>query len=360
MSKETPPSIDSVLHPLTLLQYGWFKTVLGRIPSQTPRRFEIVSRLLFTQHSLDVSADTLQAVYDKLIMHYGADAELDREVRDSMDNRDYGLHSVVAIPSVGSCMTCGGKLVVVDQPSKVFFYRLSEEAVDRGSAYYKMCPNEECCGGSTSTNVKYWYSYFLDSDGKKRVYIPEDSTSFDGYDGSEWYQLSRETFFETKLLKDVEHGLIYSHVGFLPRCRIYNATHQLRRTFIPQLPGHKKTRGSGGIPRSSSSGTSVGTTAPPPPPPPPPPPLPPPPSSATPITRGWSAAAAANDTPATSISNKNQKRTHRYQLNRKLVQKGLFERRVCLFVNEIAPWLRSEIELGFDNLDLVLMQVRAY
>ena len=47
----------------------------------------------------------------------------------------------------------------------------------------------------------------------------------------------------------------------------------------------------------------------------------------------------------------NQKHTHRYQLNRKLVQKGSFERRLCLFVNQIAPWLRSEIELGSENLD---------
>lgn len=325
------PMADDILGRLSLQDLLRLKTVLGRLPPDTPQRFVHVSSLLFSHYGVRFTVNELKAVYENLWLCYGERAELDRQVRDTMDEHDYGHHSVVAIPSINRCMTCKGELVVVDKASKAFFYRLSGDAVDRGSAYYKICSDARCAGCA----VKYWTSFFVTACGEKRVYTPEED-SFEGYDTSEWFQHSKETFFETTLLKDMEHNMLFSHMGFLPRCRIFNATHELLRTFIPEHNSAKKKR--------RSSGDSVFPT----PPPPPPPPLP---------INISKRAFGATDPPSASISNKRHKRTHRYQLERRIFQRGFFGRRICVFVHNVAPWLRSEIALGDAELERSMLQV---
>jgi hypothetical protein len=311
---------DDILDPLQLLDYGRFISILGRIPEGTPARFEVISEIYernypdLTRQQVVPFAQVLQNVYDKLGSVYGPSGELDRERHDVNDPVDYGLHSVVAITSVKACLCCGAELKVLPKGTVAFFYRQSGEIV-RGTTYNKSCQSVAC-----SSKMVYCYSFVKDDSGENRVYPPEAS-SFNGYDRSEWYQVSKETFFETLLLKETEFSLFFSHVGFYPKSRIYNATHELVRTSIPQT---RQQRLSGAAGARSDTSTPPGCTP----------------------------------TPDTNPPSKRQKHTHRYSLDRKALKRAVFSRRVALFVHTIAPWMRSEIALGDEKkLELALMQV---
>ena len=228
-------------------------------------------------------------------------------------------------------------MTVCEKGTVAFFYSLSG-APCKGTTFSKVCANGAC-----NSKLVYSLSYYADGDGIKRMYTKDVVASFEGYERCKWFQTSKKTVFDTTLLIECELSLYYSHMGFLPKCRIYNSTHQLQR---PSAPGCSST---------PSSSTSA--------PPPPPPdmdcwseldsddeePL---------IDPGPSSAGAKRPRPQSGNPDaKRQKHTLRFSLNRFRLQEGVFSRRIALFVSEIAPWLRDEIEVGTANLQASMVQV---
>ena len=317
-----PISSDDLLYPLDLKQYHQLCKFLSRIPPQTPSRFDVIRDLMQSNHQVTLSADQLEAAYDKLSLTCFKDGQLDRQVDDSLDTNDYGTHHVVTIPSISACMCCDGNLTV-EKGTTAFFFKHSGSPC-RGTAYNKVCRNAAC-----KSKIVYDLSYYTDDAGSRRLYTREDA-SFEGYERPKWFQTTRETVFETLLLIETELSLYYAHTGFLPKSRIFNATHQLSRHLVP-----------GG----ESGAVPYGTSAPPPPPP----------------TMDFLSEEEEEPVgglrPSGEPNAKRQQHAHRYALDRRRLQEAVYLRRVAMFVSSVAPWMRSDIIAGTVNMAASMVQV---
>jgi hypothetical protein len=296
-------SLETLLDPLSLHQYGMFTRFVARIPPKTPDRFEVIRGLMLSNHDVDFSAARFQNLHNKMRLEMGAEV-VDRQERLVSDPNDYGEYVVIAIPAINTCVHCKGQLVVNKSPSlKPYFYRLSGEAV-QGRSFTKGCRNLGCLDAGASS---YGYSYWTDKDGRRRMYSPTD-VNFNVYE-QEWHQSTNETYHENILLRHTEMALFYGHDGSLTSSNIFNTTHGLTRFTVAP-------------PRASDG------HAPPPPPP--------------------------HEGPTQA----KQTRSMRHQVERRSLQKAMHGRRVFKFVFEHAPHLCPKItpDIG-DNLKLAMIMV---
>lgn len=298
-------SIADVLKPLSIAAYDNFRTILARIPAETPDRFGIISELMIHNNHGEFSAEKLETVHKKLEL--AKVVGLDRQDRQVYDGNDYKDYAVIAIPAIKNCVHCKkGPLVVRGKHAKAFFYRLSGEVM-QGASFSKCCSDASCPGAGVSS---YAYSYWTDEDGRRRMYSPAD-VDFDVY-WQEWHQVTNETYMEVVLLRHAEMALYYGQNGSLTVANIYNTTHQLQRFTVPPL--------------RESDGLGPTAVSP--------------------------AAVPARETPQ-------MRKAMRYCLERRQVKTAMHGRRVLMFVFQHAPDMCPEITTDTEGLSLAMVQVNS-
>lgn len=278
---------------------------MGRVPPQTPERFQIVADLMASNHNVTHDAVVYQVLHCKLRSVYPPE-ELDRPSRDVNDENDYGIYTVIAIPAVRTCGECGGPLEVKPESGRrAFFYRQNGDAVE-GRGFSKRCCRPTCAASDNGTELSY--SFWTDHTKRRRMYEP-GKEDFDPYD-QEWHQLSDETFFETLFLRQAEKQLYYGHNGFLTQINMHNTTHRLTRAKAPSPE------------RAASGGPS---------------------------------SHQRDDQPTVQGS----LRRLRFAPERRRLQQAMFSRRVHLFVFRHVPLMCAEITVGTEKaLDMAIEQVK--
>lgn len=220
----------AIIWPLTIFEYDRFRCFLGRVPKDTPGRFDIIAGLMATNQSGSWSASVYQSVHTKLRVAY-PDETIDAQRRVEEDDNEYGTYGVVAIPDVCTCPDCSGALVVMPRGTRAFFYRHCGDTLE-GKLFTKRCPNTACAGAA---NV-YSHSYWQDGTGRRRMYAPS-MVEYHPYK-QVWHQTTNETLFESEMLRHAEMSLYYGHNGFLTQANIFNTTHERTRAHAPGASGN--------------------------------------------------------------------------------------------------------------------------
>jgi hypothetical protein len=106
MADRKVPDATILIRPLTLQQYDQFRGILGRVPGETPDRFNVIAQLMYSNHSVDHTPAAYQTVHNKIRVTYGLQ-QLESPHRDVLDHNDYGKFVVIAIPDTrgGHCRT---------------------------------------------------------------------------------------------------------------------------------------------------------------------------------------------------------------------------------------------------------------
>ena len=208
---------------ITYKEVGALSFASRLIPERTPKRWELISKLVsdcmidndlsspvlavckcndgkrLFNHTAEDCKHVTQILSERYPGTLGFSDEKLRAVLSTYPER-IALKHIILTPQIEEC--CGEPIIMCNRPSFPLVYTTQGTFV---AALF----NGECRKGCSK---KFHYSYYQQGDVTK-YYIPQ---------GEKYFQYSSQTVFETALLEDVTNNISISATSFESRAEVYN------------------------------------------------------------------------------------------------------------------------------------------